>query len=136
METLSKRLKSYETRFGLLFGALLLVACVFQARADRTELSALFAVLGVALGVVGFFWPTRLAPLAKAWQAVGHLIGKITNPIFMGALFYLVLTPMAMVLRALGKDPLRLKRPVDKSTFWIDVDQKKMEEAWNMADQF
>lgn len=64
--------------------------------------------------------PQVLAPLNRLWTRFGLLLQKITNPLIMGLVFYLAVTPTALVMRALGKDLLH--RRIDRSakTYWID----------------
>jgi hypothetical protein len=46
-------------------------------------------------------------------------LGKITNPLVMGILFFLFITPIAFVIRLLGRDELKLKSSTVKS-YWIE----------------
>ena len=64
--------------------------------------------------------PRVLAPLNRLWTRFGLLLHKITNPVIMGVVFFLAVTPTALIMRALGKDPLH--RRIDRSakTYWID----------------
>lgn len=63
--------------------------------------------------------PKALAPLNRLWMAFGLLLHRVTNPIFLGVIFFLAVMPMGLLMRALGKDLLRLK--IDKSapSYWI-----------------
>jgi hypothetical protein len=53
--------------------------------------------------------PKLLAPLNRAWSALGALLHAVVNPLVLGVLFYLVFTPFGWVLRRMGKDFLRLR---------------------------
>ena len=48
------------------------------------------------------------------------LLYKIVNPVVLGLLFYVTVTPIALLMRVLGKDPLRLRRDSDAASYWID----------------
>ena len=61
-----------------------------------------------------------LAPLNKWWTKLGVLLYRIVSPVVLGLLFYLTVTPIALLLRLLGKDPLRLRRDPDGASYWID----------------
>ena len=63
--------------------------------------------------------PKALAPLNKLWTALGFLLGRIVNPIVLGALFYGVVTPMAAFARWRGADPLRLKLDRSAQSYWL-----------------
>jgi Saxitoxin biosynthesis operon protein SxtJ len=79
-----------------------------------------------ALGVTAVFallallWAPALAPLNKAWIKLGILLYRIISPVVMALLFYVTVTPIALLMRMLGKDPLRLYRDPDAETYWID----------------
>jgi hypothetical protein len=66
--------------------------------------------------------PKTLAPLNRAWMRFGLLLHKIVNPVIMGLVFFLTVTPTALIMRALGKDPLRRRLDKEATTYWIDRD--------------
>ena len=76
--------------------------------------------VSVALGFVALVVPVVLAPLNRLWTRFGLLLHKIVSPLVLGIMFYLVITPMGLVMRLLGKDPLRLRRDQDAATYWIE----------------
>jgi hypothetical protein len=53
------------------------------------------------------------------WLKFGLLLNSIVSPVVMALLFYLVITPLALIMRTLGKDPLRLKYDAKVSSYWI-----------------
>lgn len=63
--------------------------------------------LGGALLVAGILIPGRLTTLNRWWMGLGHAIGKVTAPIIAGAAYFLILTPVGIALRLLGRNPLR-----------------------------
>lgn len=60
-------------------------------------------VFGV-LGVWGLVAPMSLNPVYRGWMRFGLFMSKIMTPLIMGIVFYLIVTPMALVLKLLGKD--------------------------------
>ncbi|MCI0401302.1 MAG: SxtJ family membrane protein [Gammaproteobacteria bacterium] len=77
------------------------------------------AVAG-ALIVLAIGWPATLAPLNRVWAWVGRQLHRIVNPVIMGILFYGTVTPTALVLKLLGKDPLKLRFDPKAGTYWIE----------------
>ena len=75
------------------------------------------AVVILALALV---WPRALAPANRIWLRIGLLLHRIVNPIVMGAIFYLVVTPFGLVMRLRRGGPASMRRP-DKAatTHWI-----------------
>ena len=75
--------------------------------------------LAVLVLAAGLFAPTLLHPLNLIWLKFGFLLHRIVNPIVMALLFYGTVWPTGLVMRALGKDLLRLKRQPDAESYWI-----------------
>lgn len=74
--------------------------------------SAVFLVCALAL-------PRVLAPLNRLWTAFSLLLYRVMNPLIMGLLFFLVVTPIGLLLRIAGKDPLHRKADPAASSYWI-----------------
>ena len=75
-------------------------------------------------GILGLIYPRILSPVEWVWMKMAHYIGLITTPVILTLTFYLVVTPMALIMRLIGKDILRLKRNPMAETYWIPVDPK------------
>jgi hypothetical protein len=80
----------------------------------------LFLGAGGSFLVCALFFPTVLSPLNKAWFRLGLLLGKIASPIVLGAIFFLMITPVALLMRLGGRDVLGLRRKKSVSSYWID----------------
>lgn len=78
--------------------------------------------LGLAVGflTVAGFAPDMLAPLNRAWVWIGRRLNRVVSPLLIIVLFYGVVTPVGLAMRAVGKDPLRLRRDPPSSSYWID----------------
>ena len=72
-----------------------------------------------------------LTPLNKIWFYFGIALGKLVSPIVMGFIFFLVVTPIGIIMRLLGKDILNLKKK-NKGSYWIN----KVKNKTNMKKQF
>ena len=72
-----------------------------------------------------------LTPLNKIWLYFGIALGKLVSPIVMGFIFFLVVTPIGIIMRLLGKDNLNLKKK-SKGSYWINKVKNKI----NMRKQF
>lgn len=84
---------------GGLFGALLPLLKGVPVPLWPWILAVLFAVPALAL-------PRALGPVHKVWMRIGHALGWVNTRILLTAVFYLIVTPMGLVMRAFGKDPL------------------------------
>ncbi len=74
----------------------------------------LFGLLFLFLGLAN---SQILTPLNNLWTKIGLIIGKLVSPIIMSLIFFVVVTPIGIVLKLLGKDILNLKKK--KSSYWI-----------------
>ncbi len=92
-------------------------------------------------GVAGLFlvaallWPAALSPINRLWFKFGLLLHAVVNPIIMGLVFYGAVMPTGLIMRAMGKDPLRLKVEPDSASYWI-VRQPPGPKPETMKDQF
>lgn len=76
--------------------------------------------ISVAFGAVAWVRPVLLARLNRLWMKLGILLGKVVSPIALGILFFGVVTPIGVMIRIAGKDPLRLKRDPAAVSYWIE----------------
>ena len=74
-------------------------------------ISLIFLILGILNSKV-------LTPLNKAWFRFGVFLGNFVSPIIMGIIFFLVVTPIGLLMKLLGKDLINLKKNNEK-TYWI-----------------
>lgn len=109
-----------EYNFGLFFtGFFILTGCYVLYMAYPKMLAVALVVVGVLFFIVTMLSPRLLVPLNRAWYALGVLLGKIVNPLVLGVVFFIVITPTAMVIKLAGRDALRLhKKSLD--SYWID----------------
>lgn len=99
-------------KFGLLVGGVFAFIGVWPLvwRGDSLRLWAVG--LGAILMIAGLAVPSLLGPLFKAWMKVGHVLGWINTRIILSIIFFGIITPMGVVMRAFGWDAMR--RGLDK----------------------
>lgn len=107
-----------ERAFGVVFAA------VFAAVASAPLLDGQaprWWALGVAgaLSAIALVTPVLLRPFNRLWFQFGMLLHKAVNPLIMGLLFFLTITPIALIMRLFGKDPLRLRFDPKAESYWI-----------------
>lgn len=66
-----------------------------------------------------WLWTAPLAPLNRLWLRLGLLLFHVISPLALGLLFYATITPVGLLMRACGKDPLRLKREPAAASYWL-----------------
>ncbi len=94
--------------FGLLVGGLIAVlfGLLFPWLRGRRFPAWPWAA-GAVLAVSALGAPALLAPVYRAWMAVGEVLAWVNTRVLLGAVFYLVVTPLGAVMRTTGRDPLR-----------------------------
>jgi len=75
---------------------------------------------GAVFLAVALIRPAALAPVNRLWLKLGLLLYVVVNPVVMGVLFYGCVMPMGLVMRLLGKAPLRQRRDPQAETYWIE----------------
>ena len=96
---------------------------------------------GWSLAIAGAFLavtlvkPAWLAPLNTLWFRFGLLLQRVVHPIVLAVIYFAVVTPTGLIMRALGKDPLRLRFDPDATSYWIPRDPPGPEPE-SMKNQF
>ena len=107
-----------ERSFGLVFAGVFAIVALAPLRSGADlrwwALAVAAGFLAAALAA-----PRLLAPLNRAWFRFGMALNRVMTPLIMGLLFFLTVTPIALALRAAGKDPLRLKRDPGAASYWL-----------------
>ncbi len=107
-----------ERAFGLVFAAFFALIGFWPLLAGTGPRLWALAVSALFAGAA-FLAPGLLKPLNRLWFRFGELLHKIVNPLVMGLLFFLTVTPIALLMRVAGKDPLRLKFDRGAKSYWI-----------------
>lgn len=107
-----------ERGFALVFAAVFALFGFWPLlRAEGPRLWCL--ALAGAILALGFLAPKLLAPANRLWFRFGLALGAIVAPIVMALLFYTTVTPIGLIMRATGHDPLRWRSEPDSKTYWI-----------------
>jgi hypothetical protein len=111
------RLTRREGRtFGVTVGVAFLVLAALSWWRGHVLPPAVLGGFGALLVLAGLALPAHLGPVEKAWMTMARAISKVTTPVFMGLVYFVVITPTGLAMRALGKNPLR-RAEVDGG-FW------------------
>jgi saxitoxin biosynthesis operon SxtJ-like protein len=108
-----------DRAFGLVFAVIFGLAAVAPLREGGAARLDLLGIGGLWL-VLALLMPRALAPLNRLWFRFGLLLHKLVSPAVMGLLFFAVITPAALIIRWLGRDPLRLAFDPKTSSYWIE----------------
>ena len=103
--------------FGLLVGAAFLaISALLYWRSASVVAPLAPAVIGGALILAGAITPGALGTVHSLWMRFAVALSRITTPIFMGTIYFVVLTPTGLIMRALGRNPLGGRRGASR---WV-----------------
>lgn len=105
-------------RFGLTVGTAFFVLAAIAFWRGKTTAATVLAVLGTLLVAGAAVVPAQLVPVERAWMKMALAISKVTTPVFMGVVWYAVVTPTGVVRRLLGKNQIARSR--NAPTYWVD----------------
>jgi hypothetical protein len=105
-------------KFGFFFTAIFWAAAAYAFYVNSTNWLYILGAIGVVFFVVTILKADTLLPLNKLWMKFGLLLGMIVSPIVMGVIFFVIFSPIAILMRLFGRDELRL-RFKKQATHWI-----------------
>ena len=80
--------------------------------------------ISMPAGILGILRPGLLLYPYRAWMKLGHILGWVNSRIILGLVFFIVLQPIALIMRIFGHDPLKIKKVAHKSYREIKTSQK------------
>ncbi len=109
---------SSNRSFGIVFFIVFLLIALYPLLKgnDLRIWSLIISFIFLALGLIN---SKILTPLNRLWFKFGLLLGKIISPLVMGIIFFVVVTPIGIIMRLLKKDLLNLKYN-KKESYWIE----------------
>jgi len=110
---------STDRGFGLVFATVFTIVALLPLRAGN-DVRVWALVVAAAFLSVALLRPVWLHTGNTLWMRLAVLLSKIVNPIVIGALYMIVITPVGWVARKTGHDPLRLKFEPSAPTYWIN----------------
>ena len=125
---------SSDRVFGLVFAGAFSVLALWPMvhggaiRLWAILLAAVFLVLALAV-------PRALSRLNRLWMRLGLLMGRVVSPVAIGIVYYLTVVPTGLIMRALGKNPMRLGFDRELPSYWIKREPPGPDPK-SMSDQF
>ena len=104
-------------KFGFFFSIVFLITYIYFLLNDSKISYLIISLFFITLSTT-LFSPDKLAIFNKAWLNFGLMIGTIVSPIVLGIIFFIILSPIAIVTRITGRDELKIDMK-KKNTHWI-----------------
>ena len=116
--------------FGIVFSIVFLIIGIWPIL-NQNEIRIWSIIISLIFLILGLINSKFLSSLNKAWFKFGLILGSVIAPIVMGIIYFLVVTPTGLIMKALGKDLLGLKRNKN-NTYWLEKDNSNN----NLKNQF
>ena len=113
---------SSNRNFGLVFFFIFLVVSIWPLTHNESP-RIWSAIIYLAFLILVLTRSKLLTPLNRLWAKFGIILGSIIAPIVMGVVFFLVITPIGLVMKIIGKDLLSIKYDKKKETYWVKRDK-------------
>ena len=123
--------RSSNRSFGLLFFVVFLVIA-FWPLTKKSEINLYLISIALIFLVLGLLNSKILSPLNKAWIKLGEILGRIVAPVVMAIVYFIILTPISLLVRLFGKDLIGMKFSNDIKSYWI----KRKKNLGSMDKQF
>ena len=115
--------RTSDRAFGLLFTVLgVLLFAIPRWRTPEVPPRFWALALAIVSGAAALLRPLLLARANRLWFRLGVLLGRVIQPLILGAIYFGVITPTAWVMRLTGRDALRLRLDLAAPTYWITRD--------------
>ena len=122
MKKVSVKIPSNKS-FGFLFFIVFMAISLWPLKSQE-DLRFWAFILSLIFLVLGVLNSKFLTPLNKLWLKFGFFLGSIISPVAMGVVFFIVITPVGLIMRFLGKDLLRISKSEFVSTYWISREKQ------------
>jgi len=106
-------------RFGIFFIAVFVLVGAYGFTKVWFDVALISAILAIFFVAAVLLAPQLLYPLNLLWHWLGLSLGKLTSPVILCIIFFLIITPTSIITRFFGRDELRLKKSFVDS-YWID----------------
>ena len=111
-------------KFGFLFTIIFFLIGSYFYFKESNEIFFLSFTISLIFGIITILNSNILLPLNKLWMRFGLLIGSIVSPIVLGMIFFIIFTPVSIIMKIIGRDELLIKLK-KKDSYWKNNNLKK-----------
>lgn len=104
-------------RFAFPVGGAFLALAGLTLWRGHAVVAIVLATVAALLVLAGVVLPGRLGPIYRGWMGLALVISKVTTPVFMGIVYFLVITPTGVLMRVFGRNPV--VREESEGSFWV-----------------
>ena len=115
--------KSSNKSFGILFFIVFLILGLWPLKSGY-DINFYLIGISIIFLILGSINSSFLTPLNKSWIKFGEILGIIIAPIVMAIVYFIILTPISIIVRLFGKDLIKIRFKKDIDTYWKTRDKK------------
>lgn len=108
-----------NNKFGFFFSTIFAIIALYGNSQQHKSIVAAATIMSIVFLTTTLLMPQVLTPINRIWHELGMLIGKVINPIVLGIIFFILITPIAIITRVFGRDHLKIKK-LSVQSYWID----------------
>jgi hypothetical protein len=124
-----------DKKFGYFFAFIFAIAALYSSLLySPSFIWLIFLLLSSTFALTAFYKPIFFSRLNTIWFLLAVILGRIFNPIVLGTLYFLILTPISLISKLFGRDELLLNKS-DKKTYWL-VKDETLKNNQSYRDQF
>ena len=123
-----------DAHIGWLFSTLCLGVALYAFAIDSNKTAIVMFGLATMFSILAKIAPHTLGRINIIWMGVSQFLGRVVSPVVLCVLFFIVLTPYALILRLIGRDELGLRRS-GLASYWRERDREYYQ-ARSFKDQF
>ena len=112
-----------NSEFGWFLSFVLAISSSFFS--EKVFWSQTFLILSLIFALFTILELKLLSKLSLIWQKLGKILGYVSNPVILGTLYFVLLTPISMIMRVMRRDELKLKFN-DSQSYWIDRQDREL----------
>jgi hypothetical protein len=107
-----------------------LISMIIVRHSGNWQSAEIVMACSVAMAIVGICSPRIIRLVYVAWMAVLFPITLTVSFVLMALIFYWLFAPIGLIMKLVGRDPMRRKLDVSADTYWIRREQKREEAAY------
>jgi len=121
---MDRQLTKQNRKFGYTVAIALLVLSLFNIFIKHRHNWWVGFAIAIVLLIFSLIKPVWLNPLRLIWDKIGHVLGTINTYVLLTIFYFLILSPLGMIMRLFGKDILKIKWLKNKNTYWDTTEQR------------
>lgn len=116
-------------KFGYFFTLIFFIVSTYFYFKDNNIIFYISGIISIAFLLITSFKANILEPLNKIWMKFGLILGKVISPIVMGSIFFLIFSPVGILMRLFGRDELLLRFKI-KNSYWTNRNEDTLSNSF------